>query len=149
MTYLGSKIGCQIKFLPSYLRLLIVGCLTLILQRERVLVHQPRSQLVESVGRIIMVIASLWQTIALVMERAATRLGIELIQRFKTRVVVKLNQVVLMLMLWRTITFILFTVEVSKRLLLMWWPICWSQFNWCICFTWSWWYLVICYYLSI
>ena len=55
MTYLDSKRGCQIKFLPMYLNLLMIWCLTLILKRERILVHQPRSLLVQSVKRVIFV----------------------------------------------------------------------------------------------
>ena len=55
MTYLDSKRGCQIKYLLSYLRLLMIGCPTRSLKRERVLVHQQRSLLVQSVERVILV----------------------------------------------------------------------------------------------
>ena len=43
----------------------MIGCLTLRLKSEGVLVHQPKSQLVQSVTRTIMVIASFGLTIAL------------------------------------------------------------------------------------
>ena len=50
------KKGFLIKFIPSSLRLVMIGCLTLSLKWEGVLVHQPRRQLVKSVARSIMVI---------------------------------------------------------------------------------------------
>ena len=78
-TSLGSKRGFLIKFHPIFQRLVTTGCLTLSLKREEVLSHQPRSQLVESVTRSIMVIALLGWTFAVVVERLETMLGISLI----------------------------------------------------------------------
>ena len=52
--------------------------------------------------------------------RVATSLGISLIKRVKTRVVVKIKQVVLMLMLQRRIAFMHFALWVNKRVLPMW-----------------------------
>ena len=67
-TTLHSIRGCLSNFVLSYLRLVIIGCLTLRLKRERVLVQQPRSILVPSVERVILVMSSwygnlllLWQ----------------------------------------------------------------------------------------
>ena len=54
----------------------VLGCLTLSLKREEVLVHQVRCQLVESVERNIMVIALLGWKIAIGVARAATGLRI-------------------------------------------------------------------------
>ena len=43
--------GFLIKFLPCSVSLGIIGCLTLSLKKEGILVHQQRNQLVESVAR--------------------------------------------------------------------------------------------------
>ena len=75
-TSLGFIRGPLIKFLPGSLRLIMIGFLTLSLKIEKVLAHQTRSQLVESVARSIMVIALLGRTIALGVARIATRLRI-------------------------------------------------------------------------
>ena len=56
-TILGLRSEFQVKFLISSQRLVVIGCLTLSSIREKVLTHQPRSQLVESVVRGTMVIA--------------------------------------------------------------------------------------------
>ena len=68
-TCLGLRSGFQVKSLPSSKRLVDVGCLTLSSRREKVLIHQPRSQLMESVARSTMVIKG--QIIVLVVERVA------------------------------------------------------------------------------
>ena len=47
-----------IKFLRSSLWLVMIGCLTLSLKREGVIVHQTRNQLVESVARSTMVFSN-------------------------------------------------------------------------------------------
>ena len=75
-TNLGLRSGFQVKFLPSSQRILVRGCLTLISISERVLIHQPRSQLVESVARSTMVIYLSVRTIVLVVVKVGTRLGI-------------------------------------------------------------------------
>ena len=78
-TSLGSRRGFLIKFPPNFSRIVMIGCLTLSLKREELLVHQQRRQLVESVARSIMVIALLGRTIALGVARVAKRLDIALI----------------------------------------------------------------------
>ena len=75
-TSLGVRRGLLINFLPNFPRLVMIGCLNLSLKREKVLAHQARSQLVESVARSTMVSALLGWTIALGVARIATRLGI-------------------------------------------------------------------------
>ena len=52
-TSLGSRRGFLTKFLPSSLRLLMIGCLTLSLKKEEVLVYQIKSLLVPSVEKVI------------------------------------------------------------------------------------------------
>ena len=118
-TSLGSRIGCPIKFLLSYLRLGMIGCLTLILISEGILVHQQRSQLVESVARITIVIVLREHIIVLVVVKVRTRLGIALILGVKTRVVVKLKQVVLK-RLRKIISSMFSPLEVRRRFLQMW-----------------------------
>ena len=86
-------------------------------QKVRGTSYQLRSQLMESVGRNIMVIALSGQTLSLVMERVATRLRISKIWRGKTKEAGKFKIVVLMLMLQRRITFIHFAQRVKKRVL--------------------------------
>lgn len=49
------KKWCLIKFLPSSLNLMMIGCLTLGLRREGILVHRTRILLVPSVERVILV----------------------------------------------------------------------------------------------
>ena len=75
-TSLGLRSGFLIKFLLSFQRLCRIGFLTLSLKKEKVLVHQPSSQLVESVARSTMVIVLREQIIVLVVVKVVTRLGI-------------------------------------------------------------------------
>ena len=75
-TRLDYRRGFLIMFLTSSLRLVVIGCPTIILVREKVLLHQSRSQLVESVARSTMVIFLRERTIVLVMVKVGTRLGI-------------------------------------------------------------------------
>ena len=65
---LGLRSGFQVKFLQSSQRLVLIGCLTLSSRRDKVSIHQPRSQLVESVARSTMVVV-----------KEGTRLGISLV----------------------------------------------------------------------
>ena len=64
-TGLDLRRNFLIKFLLSFPRLVMIGCLNLSLKREKVLVHQARHQLVESVARSTMVIALLERTIVM------------------------------------------------------------------------------------
>ena len=73
-TSLDSRSGFLIKFLPSSLSLVVIGFLTICLRREKVLVYQSRSPLVESVARNTMVIALRGWTIVLVVIKVGTRL---------------------------------------------------------------------------
>ena len=72
-TNIGLSRGFIIKCLIIYLRLGMIGCLTLNSRGEKVLVDQLRSQLVESVVKRTMVITLREQIIALVVERVVTR----------------------------------------------------------------------------
>ena len=75
-TSLDLRSGFQFKYLPSSQKIVVIGCLTLNSIREKVLIHQPRSQVVESVARSTMVIALRGHIIIWVMVRVGTRLGI-------------------------------------------------------------------------
>ena len=119
-TSLGSTRSFLIKFPPNLPKLVMILCVTLSLKREVVVAHQARSQLVESVARKIMGIVFLGWTIALGVEKVATRLGIYLISRVNTKEVGKLKLVVLMLLLQGRIAFMHFAKGVNKRVLLMW-----------------------------
>ena len=55
-TSLSLRKGFLTKFHTISLTPVMIGCLTLSLRRERILVHQPRSQLVKSVARNIIMI---------------------------------------------------------------------------------------------
>ena len=70
---LNLRSGVQIKSLQNSQELVVIGCLTLNSRREKVLIHQMRSQLVESVARSTMVIALRGRIIALVVERVVTK----------------------------------------------------------------------------
>ena len=72
-TRLNSRSGFLIKTLPNSQELVLIGCLTLNSRRKKVLIHQMRSQLVESVVKITMAIALRGQIIALDVERVVTR----------------------------------------------------------------------------
>ena len=63
----------QVKSLPISQRLVVIGFLTLSSRREKILSHQPGSQLVESVARSTIVIALRGRIISLVVERVGTR----------------------------------------------------------------------------
>ena len=63
----------QIKSVPNSQYLVVIGFLTLNSKRKKVLIHQIRSQLVESVEKNIMVIALRGRIISLVVERVVTR----------------------------------------------------------------------------
>ena len=75
----GSRKGFLIMFLPNFLRLGMIGCLTLSLRKVEILVHLTRIVLVPNVGRVILVNVQWEHAIALVVTRMATRLGIALI----------------------------------------------------------------------
>ena len=64
------------KFLSRFPMLVITGCQTLHLKRDKVVDHQTRSQIGECVAINIMVIAFLARTIALGVARVSTRLGL-------------------------------------------------------------------------
>ncbi len=70
---LDLRNAVQIKSLPNFQELVVIGCLTLNLRREKVQIHQMRSQLVESVVRNTMMIALRGPIIALVVARVVTR----------------------------------------------------------------------------
>ena len=108
--------GFLIKFLPSSLRQVVIGCLTVSLRKENLLVHKSRSQLVESVARSTMVIDLRGYTGLLVVVKRGTGLGIFLMLGVNTMVVVNLMQVVQMRLQKRT-TSMLSSLGVSKRLL--------------------------------
>ena len=91
------------KFLPNLTSLAIIGCLTLSLKKEEVLVHQTKSQNVDSLARSIMVIVLFGRTIAFVVKRVTTRLGIAHIFCGLTKVSGNLKVVFLMLILQRRI----------------------------------------------
>ena len=63
---LNLRSRVQIKSLPNSQELVVIGCLTLNLRREKVLIHQWRSQLVESVVKTTMVSSLIGRIIALV-----------------------------------------------------------------------------------
>ena len=67
--------GFLVKYLRNFPMLMMIGCLALILKREKVLAHLERSQHVESMERSIMVIALLGKTLVLCVVGEATRLG--------------------------------------------------------------------------
>ena len=73
---LDLRRGFLTKFLLSFLSLGMIGCLNLSLNMEGILVHQPKSQLVESVARITKVIDLRGRTIVLVVVKLGTMLGI-------------------------------------------------------------------------
>ena len=77
-TSLDLRGGILDRFLPSSLRVVVIGCQTLSLRREKVLVHQPRSQLVECLGRNTIVIALKGTDNFFVVVKVGTRLGISL-----------------------------------------------------------------------
>ena len=77
-TRLDLRSKFLIKFLPSSPSLVVIGCLTLSLKRERVLLHQPKIQLVESVARSTILIVLRGWSIVLVVVKVGTRLGIVL-----------------------------------------------------------------------
>ena len=68
---LRSKV--KIKSLHNSKQLLGIGCLTLHFRREKLLIHQKRSQIVESVVKIKMVSALRGLIVALVVERVVTK----------------------------------------------------------------------------
>ena len=118
-TSIGARIGCLIKFFLSFISLGMIWFPTLSRKRERVLVHQLKNQLVESVARSTMVIDLRGYTGLLVVVKRGTGLGIFLMLGVNTMVVVNLMQVVQMRLQKRT-TSMLSSLGVSKRLLPMW-----------------------------
>ena len=60
----------------NFLRLVIIGCPSLSLRRERMLVHQQRSQLVEFVARETMMISVREQIIVFAMVKLGSMIGI-------------------------------------------------------------------------
>ena len=72
-TSLNLRTVFLINSLPNSQMLVVIGCLTLNSRREKVLIHQIRSQLVESVVKITMVIALMGWIMALVVERVVTK----------------------------------------------------------------------------
>ena len=77
-TRLDLRSEFQVKSLPSFERLVVIGYLTLNSKRKKVLIHQSRRQLVESVARSTMVIVLRGQKIVLAVVKVGTRLGIVL-----------------------------------------------------------------------
>ena len=77
-TSLDSRRGYLIKFLANFLIFLMIGCRTLSLKRYEVLFYKVRIRLVESTIRSILVSALFRWTIALGMEKMATRFEIAL-----------------------------------------------------------------------
>ena len=72
MTYkisLNLRTKDQIKSLRISQDLVVIGCLTINLRREKVLIHQRRSQLVQTVLKSTMVSALRGWIIVLVVER--------------------------------------------------------------------------------
>ena len=70
---LNLRSGVQIKCLPNSLDLLVIRNVTINLRTEKVLIHQRRSQLVESVVKSTKVSALRGQIIALVVARLVTK----------------------------------------------------------------------------
>ena len=95
-TILGSRRGFLTKFLPSSLRLGMIGSLTLSLKRDGVLIHQPQRQLMDGVARSIMVIFLREWIIVLILVNVGTKFMNSQMQKGKTRRVGK--QVVLMML---------------------------------------------------
>ena len=77
-TSIGARIGCLIKFFLSFISLGMIWFPTLSRKRERVLVHQLKNQLVESVARSTMVIVLKGQFIILAVVKVVIRSGISL-----------------------------------------------------------------------
>ena len=73
---LHLRSGFLIKSLLNSQKLMVIGCLTLNSIREKVLIYQMRSQLVETVVKSTTVIVLRGQIIALVVERVITRCDI-------------------------------------------------------------------------
>ena len=72
-TSIDSGSGFIVKFLLSYLRLVVIGCLTLRLRMEKALVQLLKSQLVENVVKSTMLISLRGRIFSLVIERVVTR----------------------------------------------------------------------------
>ena len=72
-TILSSRRGFLIKFLSSSLSLGMIGCLTVRPEREKLLAHQTRNKLVESVARSTIVISLREQIIILVFVKVDTK----------------------------------------------------------------------------
>ena len=77
-TNLDLRTGIQVKSHPSSKNIVVIVCLTLNSRREKVQIHQLRSQLVESVARSTMVTAFIGCIIVFIVESARTRLDIAL-----------------------------------------------------------------------
>ena len=73
---LNLRSGVQIKSLQNSQDLVVIGCLTLNLRREKVLIHQRRRQLVEGVVKSTMVSALRGWIISFVVPRVVTKLEI-------------------------------------------------------------------------
>lgn len=114
---IGLRRGLLIMFLQNIPRIVMIGCLILRLLREKLLAHQTRSRLFESVRRSIMVITLLGWIISLGFARVATRFGISLIWMGKTKVSGKLV-ILIWILQWRII-FMQFAPRVNKRVLPM------------------------------
>ena len=70
---LNLRSGVQIKSLPNSQELVVIRCLTLNLRREKVLINQRISHLVENVVKNTMVSALSGRIISLVVERVVTK----------------------------------------------------------------------------
>ena len=70
---LNLRSRVQIKSLPNSQELVVIGCLNQNLRREKVLIKQWRSQLVESVVKSTMVSALRGRIIALVVAGVVTK----------------------------------------------------------------------------
>ena len=73
---LNLRSGVEIKSLPNSQELMVIGFLTLDLRREKVLIHQRRSQLMESVVKRTMLSALRGWIIVVVVARVFTKLQI-------------------------------------------------------------------------
>ena len=72
-TSLNLRSGFQIKSIQNSQELVLIGCITLYSIREKVIIHQMRTQRVESIVIITMVICLRGRIIALVVARVVTK----------------------------------------------------------------------------
>ena len=70
---LNLRSRVQIKSLQNFQELVVIGCLTLNLRMEKVLIHQRRSQVVEGEVKRTLMSAFRGRIIALVVDRVVTK----------------------------------------------------------------------------